>query len=202
MIRKILITVTLGLFTVLTPIIADPVEEYYAGKDLSINTDDYLMPSLAEMLGEPVDDLGYLTENEQLQSDIINYAKSHIGCRYVWGSKGPSTFDCSGFTSYVYKKFGYSLSPSSKMQGTQGEAVSIADAEVGDLIFFSGRKISNTVGHVGMITEVDKEKGKVKFIHASVKKGVTISDLDENYYNQRFISIRHVISDTQLTKNQ
>lgn len=199
MIRNILSIVTVCLCVVFAPLSADPVEEIITGKDLVEGMDDYLMPTLSELLGEPVDDLGFLGGLGQLQMDLVDYAKNYLGTRYRSGSKGPSAFDCSGFTSFVFRKFGYNLNASSATQSLQGEEVDLKDAEVGDLIFFSGRRISKNVGHVGMITEIDREKGKVKFIHATIGQGVVISTYpDEPYYNNRFISVRHVISDDEL----
>ena len=47
------------------------------------------------------DNLNY---DELMTENLIDEAISHLGARYVYGSKGPKTFDCSGFTSYVYKR--------------------------------------------------------------------------------------------------
>jgi len=51
-------------------------------------------------------------------SEIVAYAKKYLGYKYVYGGATPSGFDCSGFTSYVYKHFGYSLSRSSSAQSS------------------------------------------------------------------------------------
>lgn len=44
------------------------------------------------------------------REDLVDYAKSFLGTRYVWGGASPSGFDCSGFTMYVYAHFGYRMS--------------------------------------------------------------------------------------------
>ncbi|MDE6343091.1 MAG: C40 family peptidase, partial [Muribaculaceae bacterium] len=62
-------------------------------------------------------------ETEELLSDLISEAGTHLGKRYSRGSKGPKAFDCSGFSSYVYRQFGFSLGASSRDQWTQGEKV-------------------------------------------------------------------------------
>lgn len=62
-------------------------------------------------------------ETETLVNDLLKEANSHLGKRYRSGAKGPSAFDCSGFSSYVFRQFGYSLGASSGAQFTQGEAV-------------------------------------------------------------------------------
>lgn len=158
---------------------------------------DVLMPTLSELLGE--EEEAGMAELLDLQEQLVDYAKDYLGCRYVHGGKGPKVFDCSGFTSYVYRKFGYSISPASKVQGTQGRRVSIKEAQVGDLMFFSGRAGGRTVGHVGMVVEVNEEAGTLKFIHASCKKGVTVQNFpDGRYYSQHFLHVQRVIDPEKL----
>lgn len=162
---------------------------------------DVLMPSLSEMLGEDVDDFGEYDINAELKAQLVGYAKRYIGTRYRRGGKGPATgFDCSGFTSYIFRNFGYVLSPASRLQGVQGEDVSIEDVEVGDLMFFSGHRGGRTVGHVGMVVDVDPEAGTCKFIHASSSQGVVVQDFpDGGYYSRRFLHARRVLNDEGIT---
>ncbi|WP_290455605.1 C40 family peptidase [Paramuribaculum intestinale] len=138
---------------------------------------------------------GESTLDRLMQAEMVEYAKRYLGCRYRRGSKGPKAFDCSGFTSHVYGKFGFSLGRASRLQGTQGTKISLEDAKVGDLIFFSGRRVSkSTIGHVGMVIDVDPAKGTLKFIHASCSQGVVVTNYpDGGYYSRRFISVRRVI---------
>lgn len=70
---------------------------------------------------------------------VVEYAKQFIGTKYVYGGSAPSTgFDCSGFTSYVYKNFGVSLPHSSGGQASVGTAVSKENLALGDLVIYSG----------------------------------------------------------------
>lgn len=70
---------------------------------------------------------------------VVDYACGFIGNPYVWGGTDPNTgADCSGFTQYVYRKFGVSLPRSSYEQCNAGKAVSYANAQPGDLICYSG----------------------------------------------------------------
>ena len=72
-------------------------------------------------------------------SEVVAYAKQFIGTKYVYGGSSPSTgFDCSGFTSYVYKHFGINLPHSSGAQGSKGTAVSRDNLAAGDLVIYSG----------------------------------------------------------------
>ena len=61
----------------------------------------------------------YMSTSE-LADKIIEEAYRHLGIRYKYGANGPRSFDCTGFTCYVYNKFGYKLSRSSKDQSTDG----------------------------------------------------------------------------------
>lgn len=129
-------------------------------------------------------------DNETLTDSIMREAESHKGKKYVWATRGPKTFDCSGFVYYVFKQFDIILSPSSRNQYTLGEHVNRNDAMPGDLIFFHSRKHPKGVGHVGIVWE-NSDEG-IKFIHASCSQGVTISHLS-GYYERNFVGIKRVL---------
>lgn len=124
-------------------------------------------------------------------SKIVDIAKNYLGVPYKYGTNGPSSFDCSGFTSYVFKSAGYSISRSSKDQARDGEKVSKADLKAGDLVFFDTTgKIDGNITHVGIYI------GDGRFIHASSgnsAKKVVISELNEGYYRDRFVTARRLI---------
>lgn len=72
-------------------------------------------------------------------ASVVAYAKQFIGTKYTYGGSSPSTgFDCSGFTSYVYKHFGISLPRTSGGQSGVGTAVSKANLQAGDLVIYRG----------------------------------------------------------------
>jgi cell wall-associated NlpC family hydrolase len=79
------------------------------------------------------------------RSEIVSVARKYLGARYVWGATGPNTFDCSGFTSYVYRQVGVSIPRVSRDQINAGERVSRKDLAPGDLVFFG-----SPIHHVGM----------------------------------------------------
>lgn len=131
-------------------------------------------------------------ESAQMINDLLNEASKHIGKPYLHGAKGPNRFDCSGFSSYVYKQFGYNISPGSRIQYTEGVRVERNDLQKGDLVFFTSRSSGKNVGHVGIVVSADNKTGKFKFIHASLK-GVKISDF-EGYYVPRYVGARRIIT--------
>jgi len=78
---------------------------------------------------------------------VLSEAARHRGTPYVYGAGGPSSFDCSGFTSYVYGRLGISLPHSSSGQYADIPHVSKSDKVPGDLIFTYN---SGGIYHVGI----------------------------------------------------
>lgn len=135
---------------------------------------------------------GMTSETAMLIDDLLKEASSHLGKRYVFGSKGPNTFDCSGFSGYVFRQFGYSIGSDSRDQYKKGKNIDRKDLRKGDLVFFTSRSSGRNIGHVGIVWEVDKETGEFKFIHASTRNGVKISNF-EGYYVNRYVGAKRVI---------
>lgn len=125
--------------------------------------------------------------------DMLNYARKFMGVRYVRGGRSPKGFDCSGFTFYVYSQFGYTLSPSSSTQYTQGKQIKREEVQPGDLLFFTGRASSSRrVGHVAIAIDADPESGEITFIHAA-RTGIKIDKITSQYYAKRYLGARRVI---------
>ncbi|MCQ2187342.1 MAG: NlpC/P60 family protein [Bacteroidales bacterium] len=142
---------------------------------------------------EPEEEHAALTP---LQRRLIKTAKGKLGSRYQYAAKGPNSFDCSGFTMYVFGKEGIRLVPGSISQYSLGRAVKKHEAlHPCDLVFFSGRKVSGTVGHVGMVIDYDPETGEFTFIHASCSNGVEIQKSSAEYYAKRYIGARRILDD-------
>lgn len=115
-------------------------------------------------------------------SDLITFAKSFIGCEYVWGATGPLTFDCSGLTQYVFQHFGVSIPRVSADQYNSAKKVSRSDMKAGDLVFFSNSTSGGKIAHVGIYI------GNGQMIHASsTKDNVCISSINSDYYNQHYV---------------
>lgn len=83
---------------------------------------------------------------------VINEAYKHLGKPYVWGATGPNSFDCSGFTSYVYKKAtGIYIGRNTGAQIGAGRSVSRAELRPGDLVFTHPGHVGIYVGNGNMI---------------------------------------------------
>ena len=121
-----------------------------------------------------------------LAQQIVDFALQYVGYPYVYGTAGPDTFDCSGFTYYVYAHFGYSLNRSSRDQVNNGVAVSKDQLQPGDLVFFSTNGSYPT--HVGLYI------GDGNIVHASTPQdGVKISSLDTSYYVENYFAARRIL---------
>lgn len=105
---------------------------------------------------------------------ILETAYTKLGSPYKWGATGPNSFDCSGFTSWVYRQHGISLSRTAQAQSQGGVAVDRSNLQPGDLVFFG----SGT----GRITHVGIYVGDGKIIHSPQTGDVVkISALHKNY---------------------
>lgn len=115
---------------------------------------------------------------------VVETAKNYIGCSYVYGASGPSSFDCSGFTSYVFKLHGVSLNRTAAGQYSNGVAVSRDQLQPGDLVMFG----KSGINHVGIYI------GGGQIVHAAnSSRGVTTDTINSGYYNNNYVGARRVI---------
>ena len=131
--------------------------------------------------------------------EVVKYAKQFLGVPYVYGGASKSGFDCSGFTMYVYKKFGISMRHGAQAQAKLGTAVKTdkksatslkQNLQPGDLVFFLDYETMDEIGHCGIYV------GDGKFIHASSGSGYCVkinSLLPGDYYNTRYCAARRVL---------
>lgn len=98
------------------------------------------------------------------QEKIINEAMKHLGKPYVWGATGPSSFDCSGFTQYVYKQaLGIDITRTTYTQINSGREVSRSELQPGDLVFPSSGHVQIYIGN-GMVIHSPKPGDVVKIV--------------------------------------
>ncbi|MDR0879520.1 MAG: SH3 domain-containing protein [Clostridioides sp.] len=122
---------------------------------------------------------------------VVNYAYTLIGIPYQWGATGPNSFDCSGFTQYVYRNsVGKSLPRVSRDQASMGTYVQMGSYAQGDLVYFdtTGDKQTN---HIGIYV------GNGKFIHCSGTQAnpnkVKVDSLDSSYWSKALLGARRVL---------
>lgn len=103
------------------------------------------------------------TAQTNTRQQVVDYALQFVGGRYRYGGSDPRTgVDCSGFTRYVMQNgAGVSLNRSSGSQATQGRAISAAEMQPGDLIFYSNGK---RINHVALYI------GNGQIVHASTER--------------------------------
>ncbi|WPC40279.1 NlpC/P60 family protein [Clostridium sp. JS66] len=86
-----------------------------------------------------------LSRGSSSASAVVAYASTFQGVPYEWGGNGPSSFDCTGFTCYVFAHFGISLERVADQQQQQGTYVPRGELQPGDLVFFG-----SPAHHVGI----------------------------------------------------
>ncbi|MEN6357129.1 MAG: NlpC/P60 family protein [Armatimonadota bacterium] len=121
----------------------------------------------------------------QASDNLIQTALACRGSRYIRGGTSRGGFDCSGFTRYVFAKYGISLPHSSAAQAGLGTAVSRNSLKSGDLVFFQTYR--RGISHVGIYV------GGGQFVHAATYgRGVRVDSLNSGYYSSRFRCARRV----------
>ena len=118
---------------------------------------------------------------------IVATAKTFIGVPYVFGGITPAGFDCSGLLQFVFKLNGHTIPRLADEQYNLGRKADIKKLSPGDLVFFS--TYTDGVSHSGIYV------GDGKFLHASSSRGVTISNLSDDYWKARFVGAKKLVSD-------
>ena len=139
------------------------------------------------------------TNNTSKATQVVSYAKEFLGVPYVYGGASPSGFDCSGFTMYVFDKFGIDMVHGARSQSNIGKEVNankssksslLNSLKAGDLVFFLDYETMDRIGHCGIYI------GEGNFIHASSGSGYCVkidSLLPGEYYNTRYCAARRVL---------
>ncbi len=110
--------------------------------------------------------------NSAAAQTAVDTAMAQLGDPYVWAAAGPDSFDCSGLTQYAFAAAGISLPHSSRMQATMGQAVSRAELQAGDLVYFY-----SPVSHIGIYI------GGGQMVHASTfGEPVKVGSVDMSGY--------------------
>ena len=133
-----------------------------------------------------------IIQNKQIKISINKdskkfkkFYKEWKGVKYKFGGNSKSGIDCSAFIQKAYKKtHNIKIPRTTLLQSKKGNRIRKSQLKLGDLVFFKTGKNSR---HVGIYME------NGKFMHASTKKGVTISKLDNNYFNKHYWKSQRIL---------
>ena len=187
-----------NLDTVLRNRMTDKEQERYDAYNKYYGNRDYLFDLNSIPTGGA--GFGYDIPAEALSdpqfAKMIREAEKYLGYPYVWGGASPSTsFDCSGFTCYVFKKLSMTLNASSASQYRQGKSVTRDELKPGDLVFFKGRNTTTSrVGHVTYDTpgasHVGIYVGNNMMIHCG--NPIQYTSIASSYWQQHFMAFGRI----------
>jgi probable lipoprotein NlpC len=117
---------------------------------------------------------------------VIETARSFIGTPYKYGGTTRKGMDCSGLLFTSFKAVDINIPRTSQEQASMGKSVRTSDIQPGDLVFFTEKKGSNRISHVGLVTEV-RDSDEIIFIHSTNSRGVMEDNLFSAYYHKIFV---------------
>ncbi|MBC6608581.1 C40 family peptidase [Hymenobacter sp. BT188] len=151
-----------------------PADDYTAAS----SRDSLAYNYYAQTLGLKLD----FDENKALLRTVTDW----LGTPYRYGSSTRRGTDCSGFVSRVFQEvYGITLQRSSRSMFQNVKRISKTEMEEGDLVFFR-RGPGQPIYHVGIYLKDGK------FAHSATSRGVTISSLQQGYYNRNFYAAGRV----------
>ncbi len=126
-----------------------------------------------------------VSESAITNQKLYQFINEWYGVPYKYAGKDKGGIDCSGLASTLYNRvYQKKISPTTKILIDEVKKISVSNLKEGDLVFFNID--SKNVSHVGVYLQNNK------FVHASSKKGVMISDLNEPYFKKYFMSAGRV----------
>lgn len=163
----------------------EDISELEKEDDVLVDVDNFKVLWMSFMFDDDIESQG-TTMCGLAKQEIMDNIMDWIGTPYLFGGNTRRAIDCSAFVREIYHSTGNIMLPrTAREQNTVGTKVSRAKLEFGDLVFFNTRR-GVYVSHVGIYL------GDNLFAHASSRYGVTISSLESEYYNKRFIGSKRL----------
>lgn len=125
------------------------------------------------------------TPEQSMRKKILRHYQQWRGTRYLYGGESRSGIDCSALMRHLFKDIANHLLPrTTGEQIRKGKSVGRGELRIGDLVFF---RTGTPARHVGVYI------GNGEFIHASTSKGVTVSEMSNAYWKQRYETARRIV---------
>ncbi|AZQ43611.1 C40 family peptidase [Nonlabens ponticola] len=140
---------------------------------------------------QPEDDELLTVESNSLIDDAIENAMKYDGVRYKYGGSTRKGMDCSGLIHIAFDEAGEQVPRTSASFYAASEAIDIDEVRKGDLMFFATGRNRKKINHVALVVQVTP--AEIRFVHATVSRGVTVSSFNEPYWLGRYISSGRLI---------
>ncbi|MDD3124940.1 MAG: C40 family peptidase [Candidatus Kapabacteria bacterium] len=163
----------------------EDLDELEMEDDVIVDVDNFKMLWMSFM-GEGDDENGGMMTCGITKQDLMDNVMDWLGTPYLFGGTSRRAIDCSAFVRQMYLTAGNIMLPrTAREQIGVGLKVARKNLQFGDMIFFHTRK-EVYVSHVGIYL------GDNLFAHASSRYGVTVSSLESEYYDKRFIGAQRI----------
>lgn len=159
--------------------VTHPVKQTMETVEKPVTHEEKKEPKSEEIeIRKPAEEIKIETKNIS-DKTLVNFISDWYGVTYRYGGADKHGIDCSHFAARLYADvYNKKIAGAANTIEPLTSAVKTEDMQVGDLVFFKIQQ--NKVSHVGVYI------GNNKFVHASTKLGVIISDLNEPYYKKYF----------------
>lgn len=132
-----------------------------------------------------------------IKEQLPKIAEQFLGVPYVYAAKGPHAFDCSGYTAYIFKLCGITITSSSKHQALLGITVPLNKTTAGDLVFFNGYGPPHIVTHVALVHSVSDTA--ITIIHSNGQRVMMENLLTSKYWRPKVLFTKRILTHEPTT---